>query len=229
MPSWFENLFEFLFKYRPLLYERGELSLSVSWPMAVAAVAIVVVLVPTFLRYRTIQGKATARDRLVLTGLRVAVLLLVLFCLFRPALVLSTVVPQRSFVGILLDDSRSMQIADVDAEPRGAFIQETFGPDGSALATALSEKFMLRFFRFSDSADRLPDPSGLGFTGTSTHLGRALERSLGELSNVPLAGMVLITDGADNSTDAISDTLLDLQARGADLARPGAVPGTTPA
>jgi uncharacterized membrane protein len=208
-----ESVFEFLFKYRPLLFERGELSLGVSWPVLIAGIAGVAIAVPTLLRYRTIQGKASRRDRLVLTGLRVAILLVVLFCLFRPALVLSTVVPQRSFVGILLDDSRSMQIADVDERPRGAFIQETFGPEGSALATALSEKFMLRFFRFSDSADRLSDPAGLGFAGTSTHLGRALERSLGELSNVPLAGMVLITDGADNSTEAISDTLLDLQSR----------------
>jgi len=213
MPSWFESLFEFLFKYRPLLYDRGELSLGVSWPVVVAGVAGVAIAVPTLLRYRAIQGKASARDRLVLTGLRVAILLLVVFCLFRPSLVLSTVVPQRSFVGILLDDSRSMRIADVGGKARGAFIQETFGPEGSALAEALSEKFMLRFFRFSDSADRLSDPGSLGFTGPSTHLARALERSVSELSNVPLAGIVLVSDGADNSTDAISDTLLDLQAR----------------
>src|SRR3990170_530818 len=213
MPSWFESVFEFLFKYRPLLYDRGELSLGVSWPVVVAGVAGVAIAVPTLLRYRAIQGKASSRDRLVLTGLRVAILLLVVFCLFRPSLVLSTVVPQRSFVGILLDDSRSMQIADVGGKARGAFIQETFGPEGSALAEALSEKFMLRFFRFSDSADRLSDPGSLGFTGPSTHLARALERSVSELSNVPLAGIVLVSDGADNSTDAISDTLLDLQAR----------------
>src|SRR5262245_17744202 len=150
-----ERLFEFLFKYRPLLYERGELSLGVSWPILIAGVALVALAVPTVLRYRSIQGKASTRDRLVLTGLRVAILALMLFCLFRPSLVFSTVVPQRSFVGILLDDSRSMQIADVGEEARGKFIQETFGPDGSALASALSEKFMLRFFRFSDSADRL--------------------------------------------------------------------------
>jgi uncharacterized membrane protein len=209
----FENLFEFLFKYRPLLYERGELGLGVSWPVVVAAIAGVAIAVPTLLRYRAVEGKATARDRMILTGLRVAILLLVLFCLFRPSLVLSTVVPQRSFVGILLDDSRSMQIADVEGKPRGSFIQETFGPEGSALAKALSDKFMLRFFRFSGSADRLSDPASLAFSGTSTELGRALERSLTELSNVPLAGMVLVSDGADNSTDAISDTLLDLQAR----------------
>jgi uncharacterized membrane protein len=207
------SLFELLFKYRPLLFQRGELSLGVSWPLAAAAVVLVALSVPTVLRYRSIEGKASARDRMALTGLRVGILLLILFCLFRPALVLSTVVPQRSFVGVLLDDSRSMQIADLDEKARGAFIQETFGPEGSDLARALSDKFLIRFFRFSDSADRVSDPAGLAFAGTRTDLGRALERSLAELSNVPLAGMVVLSDGADNSTEAVSDTLLDLQAR----------------
>ena len=213
MASWFENVFEFLFKYRPLLFERGELSLGVSWPIILVGVAAVVLAVPTVLRYRDVRGKSSARDRLVLTGLRTAALLLLLFCLFRPSLVLSTVVPQRSFVGILLDDSRSMQIADVEGEPRGSFIQETFGPDGSALAKALSDKFMLRFFRFSETAHRLNDTSSLGFAGARTHLARSLTRSAEELSNVPLAGLVVISDGADNSNAALSDTLLELQAQ----------------
>ena len=213
MASWFENLFEFLFKYRPLLFERGELSFGVNWPVIVFGIAAVVIAVPTALRYRDVRGKSTARDRTILTMLRTAALLLVLFCLFRPSLVLSTVVPQRSFVGMLLDDSSSMQISDVDDEPRGVFIQETFDPEGSALAKALADKFMLRFFRFSDSAERLNDPAALTFAGPRTHLARALERATDELSNVPLAGLIVISDGADNSNAAVSDTLLDLQAR----------------
>ena len=213
MASWFENLFEFLFKYRPLLFERGELSFGVTWPVIVFGITAVVIAVPTALRYRGVRGKSSARDRTILTVLRTVALLLVLFCLFRPSLVLSTVVPQRSFVGILLDDSSSMQISDVDGEPRGVFIQETFGPEGSALAKALADKFMLRFFRFSDSAERLNDPAALTFAGPRTHLARALERATDELSNVPLAGLIVISDGADNSNAAVSDTLLDLQAR----------------
>ncbi len=214
MTSWFESLFEFLFKYRPLIYQRGAFSLGASWPVVLLSIAAVLLAVPTVLRYRRVGGKATPRDRFILASIRSALLLLMLFCLFRPALVLSTVVPQRSFVGILLDDSRSMQIADVDGEPRGQFLQETFGPEGSALARALADKFMLRFFRFSDSVERVADPaSALTFFGGRTELGRALERSMDELANVPLAGLVVMSDGADNSGAAMSDTLLDLQAR----------------
>ena len=63
------------------------------------------------------------RDRIVLTTLRVALLLVVLACLFRPVLVVRAAVPQQNVVGVLLDDSRSMQIADMDGGPRSAFVQ----------------------------------------------------------------------------------------------------------
>ena len=44
--------------------------------------------------------------------LRMAALALVLFCLFRPTLIVRAAVPQQNVVAVLLDDSRSMQIPD---------------------------------------------------------------------------------------------------------------------
>ncbi|HSF16854.1 MAG TPA: glutamine amidotransferase [Vicinamibacteria bacterium] len=213
MSSWFENLFELLFKYRPLIYQRGDFAFGASALFFLLGAVVVAVAVPILLRYRDVGGRSSRTDRIVLSSLRTAALLLVLFCLARPSLVLSTVVPQRSFVGILLDDSKSMQIADVDGNPRGAFLQRAFGQEGSALSRALSDKFMLRFFRFSESAERLADTGSLSFSGAKTHISRALERSMDELSGVPLSGLVVFSDGADNSDSTMSDTLLDLEAR----------------
>ena len=62
----------------------------------------------------------------MLAGIRLATLLLVLFCLFRPVLVVKAAVPQQNFLGVLVDDSRSMQIADVDGQPRSAFVKQHF-------------------------------------------------------------------------------------------------------
>ncbi|MGH9460025.1 MAG: glutamine amidotransferase [Vicinamibacteria bacterium] len=209
----FESVFEFLFKYRPVVFENGTLTLAASWPSYLLALLVVVVAVPTVLRYRTVRGKTARRDRVVLTGLRAALLAVILFCLCQPALVLSTVVPLKSFVGILLDDSLSLQIADRNDVPRAQFVNETFGPEGSALLTALSEKFMIRFFGFSKDVRRIDNASQLGFNGVQTHLGSALEGAADELAAVPLAGLVLVTDGADNSHAVLSDTLLALKAR----------------
>src|SRR5438552_845084 len=78
------------------------------------------------LTYRQLGG-ILRRDRIVLLTLRVALFALVLFALLRPTLQLKIAVPQQNFVGVVLDDSRSMQIADQGNRPRGDFVKDQFG------------------------------------------------------------------------------------------------------
>src|SRR5712691_412234 len=197
-----ESAFEFLFKYRPLLFEKGRFVLGA--PGAVTVLMTVGALAAAG-SYATSRAHARRVDRAVLAVLRAAALAVVLFCLCRPSLLLATVVPQQSFLGVLLDDSESMRIADA-GEPRSAFMGRSFGKD-APLLRALAERYKLRLFRFSDAADRLDDAAFLGFEGHQTSLARALETAGQELSSVPLAGLVLVTDGADNG-EADLDALL---------------------
>lgn len=206
-----ESLFEFLFKYRPLLFERGEVVLAAPRVAWLAAVLALGVLAFAALSYTRVKGKTRPVDRVVLTAFRGAALALIAFCLFRPTLVVSTAVPQRNFVGVLVDDSRSMQVADRGDEPRSAAVQRALAPDGELLA-ALSERFLVRTFRFSSTAERVDDVTRLAFAGEETRVGNALDRAREELSAVPLAGLVLVTDGADNSDDALTEPLLALRA-----------------
>ena len=65
---------------------------------------------------------------------------MLLFCLFRPTLILKAAVPQQNFVGVLIDDSRSMAIADTDGQPRSAFVQEQLhGPNAQLLDGAVAD------------------------------------------------------------------------------------------
>ena len=49
-------------------------------------------------------------------------------------------VPQQNFLGVLIDDSKSMTIADRDEKPRTAFVQDQFGqPDSPLLKAELNE------------------------------------------------------------------------------------------
>ncbi len=210
----FESLFEFLFKYRPLIFDQGELALRGSWAGFLALAAAAGAAYLTLRTYLAVRGNSRPLDRVVLTAIRIAALGVLAFCLLRPVLVLSSVVPQENFLGVLIDDSRSMQIADRDETPRYEFVRQQLGAPESELRAALADRFALRFFRFSGETDRIAALDELTFGGTRTHLGRALERAHDELSGVPLSGLVVVSDGADNLDGGLGESLLPLQAAG---------------
>jgi uncharacterized membrane protein len=165
----------------------------------------------TVLTYRSAPGDATLLDRLVLISLRLCLVAVVLFCLFRPVLILRAAVPQQNFLGILLDDSRSMRVADENGKPRSEFVTSTFGPDSPVLKS-LASRYALRFFRFSSSADRVTGTKDLTYNGTQTKLSEALLRAKDEFAGLPLAGLVMVTDGADTQESSIQESLLGLRA-----------------
>jgi hypothetical protein len=165
------------------------------------------------LTYRGVSATDRLRDRVVLVGLRLAALAVLLFCLFRPTLVLKAAVPQQNFLGVLVDDSRSMSIADRDGQTRAAFVQQQLSGPNAKLLAALSQRFVVRFFSFASSSDRIASAANLKYGGTATRLGQALERARDELSGLPLAGLVMVSDGADTSDAAIDQTLASLKTR----------------
>jgi uncharacterized membrane protein len=206
-----ERLFELLFKYRPAVFSRGDLLFAPPWPLAVVLALGSLALVLVALAYRRARPDLRVRDRLVLLGLRVVAVLLLVFCLAGPALRLSTVVPQENALGILVDDSRSMRIADQDGQTRGAVAADAFAND-SPVMRALRERFRVRLFRFSDTFGRADSAGALTFEGRRTDLGAALSAARRELGTSPLAGLVVVTDGANNAGSGLDEPLLALAA-----------------
>ena len=208
----FDSLFAFFFKYSPYVFQQGELRLALSSPVYIAAGLAAAAALAAVLTYRSAPGEASWLDRVVLITLRLCLVGLVLFCLFRPVLILRAAVPQQNFLGILLDDSRSMRVADHDGKPRGEFVSTTFAPD-SPVMKALSSRYAVRVFRFASNTDRVGAARDLSFDGTQTQLGEALQRAKDEFTGLPLAGLVMVTDGADTEESSIQESLLGLRAR----------------
>ena len=214
MQASLESAFQLLFKYRPAVFAEGELAFGVAGPALFAVAAAAIAFVASFLTYRTVGGHASARDRVILAAIRATALLLVLVCLFRPMLLLSAPVPQRNFVGVLIDDSRSMQIADAaQAGPRSAVVTNALGTSDSSLVAALRERFQVRLFRFGANLQRIENGDGLAFNAAETKVGDAIMAARQELDAVPLSGLVVLSDGADNAGQAVEDELLSLRAR----------------
>jgi uncharacterized membrane protein len=213
------TLFEFLFKYPPVMYERGSFALATSlrvWAVILIGVVAALVAVWAYLRP---SGSLRLRDRVLLGAMRTLALALLVFCLLRPVLAVATAIPQRNVVGIVVDDSKSMRIADVDSASRGAHAMSLVGGKDSALVRALADRFQLRFFRTSGAGGRTSDLGGMRFDASRTRLIPALMRAQDELAGAPVAGLVLLSDGADNSTTVagalgLSEQMLALRARG---------------
>lgn len=208
----FDTLFEALFSYRPVVFEQGAFRFDPSAGSYAAAAAGLALAVAAILTYRRVGGQATPRARAILLSLRLALIAIVVVCLFRPVLVVKTAVPQQNVLAVLLDDSRSMQVRDWNDRPRGAFEQEQFATPDRPLMKALSDKFLVRTFHFSSTAARMDAESGLTFGGTQTRLGDALDAARQELAGLPVAGVVLVSDGADTSESALAPALLGLKA-----------------
>jgi len=205
-------VFEFLFKHRPIVFETGRFVWTAQgWQVAVAVVLAIAAAAALVVALRRHQLRP--RQRVVLGLLRAVTLALIAAALLRPALLVSTAIAQRNVLGILLDDSQSMRIADQGELTRGATLEQLFGAD-TPVVRELAGRFQLRFFRFGGAASRRGATEPLRFEGERTDLAAALDHARRDLAALPLAGLVLVSDGADNADTALTASLLSLAAAG---------------
>ena len=206
-----DALFQFLFKYPPVAYQRGHLALTARWPgwLLVLLVLLAAALVAwNLLRQQARLSRGMQIFVWAAQSVTVAILLLLLW---RPALMLSTLVPQRNVLAVLVDDSASMAMNE-GGTPRIDKVKKVLD-DSSPLIAELKSKFQVRTYAFSDVARRLAGAADLKATGTSTRVEDAVSEVYGELRHLPLAGMVVVSDGAQNVSAESHNTLDEIEAR----------------
>ncbi len=200
------RVFEWLFKYPPVVFERGEFSLaalsSTSAWVALGAVAIGGAYVIARRRHQTLPR----RVKIVLLGLRLGALALLVFCLLQPVVIVPSVIPHRTTVALLVDDSLSMTIPDVDGRSRGEVVQTLLAPEGSFLRQ-LASKFRVRVFSLSG------EELSARADARRTDLAAGLERVLESLRGEPVAALILLSDGAHNVKRDLSGVLPQFAAR----------------
>ena len=207
----FEAIFQFLFKYPSVAYERGQVALASGWPGWVLGVGIALSAAAVGVYLWRMGPKLPRWQGAIVWGLQSLVLAILLTLLWLPTLVLQTVLPQQNVVAVLVDDSASMAMADTGT-PRVQQVQETFRPDGP-LMTALREKFQVRTYRFSKHVNRLATVNDLTAGGAASRIEDALAEAYSEMRHLPLAGIILASDGAQNGSEAPPDAFEELKAR----------------
>jgi uncharacterized membrane protein len=168
----------------------------------VSALALALILLLTFLGLP--RHKLTPRRRWSLISLRLAVIALTVMAMLRPALVHTTMKRQSATLVLLVDRSRSMQIADaVGGKTRWELLRSAVE---EALPTLrkINEDSEVKIYTFDsqiyplDFSRRKLD---LGTTpdGEQTAIGAALEDVLRREAGKRLAGVILLSDGAQRA------------------------------
>src|ERR1051326_1631025 len=105
-------MFEILFKYPLSLFHKGQFVFLTPWPLWVLGMAILAAGALLFWHVRRNHGMLSGLRPLAIWVLETCMVALILFLLWHPALSVATLRPQQNVVAVLVDDSRSMSIAD---------------------------------------------------------------------------------------------------------------------
>ena len=205
-----EGPFVFLFKYRPFFFSKGEFAFQWRWENWLLFSLLAIAIAASFLIYRSwIRGGH--KGRWLLPSLRAITLCLLLLLIMRPSLVISTLLPRQTKLDVLVDNSRSMGLTG-ETDRRGEAVRALLEPDSEFLAS-LKKKFRVRLLRFDSTTHELDGEVGLDWEGNRTDISGALESSLAEASGEPLGGILLLTDGADNSFGSFRKVLSEMKMR----------------
>ena len=196
-------MFELLFKYPASIFHKGHFVLLTPWPLWLLAVGILAAAGLLFWHVRRNHGMLSGARPIAIWLLETALIALLLFLLWHPALSVATLRPQQNVVAVLVDDSRSMSIAD-ESGTRLARAQSLLN---GGLLKSLGDRFQVRLYKFGTDAQRIQKSLEIAGNAPATRIGNTLDRVMAESSSLPLGAIVLLTDGADNAGGIDLDTV----------------------
>src|SRR5882672_3268571 len=141
------KMFEFLFKYPHAVFSKGDLVLLGAWPkwalavILLAAAAGLAWLIRSKLRQASSQVRNWKAGVIWLLQFGLAALLLIL--LWQPAIMVAELRPQQNIIAVLVDDSRSMSIADNGSTRESQAVKAL----QSGVLDQLQKKFQIRLYR----------------------------------------------------------------------------------
>src|SRR5215831_17033781 len=189
------SIFEFFFKYQPVIYAKGHLAFQLLGSRGWFLLFLAGAAVGAVYAYRNV---AREKYSIGLVALRAITFTILAFLFLRPVLNISTVLPQESYLAVVIDNSESMKIKDDGQVARSEELQKQF--ESTNFFKRLGDKFKIRIYRFDATAERIDRPEQMNFAGKRTRLEAATDLLQQELGTVPLSGVVLITDGVDNAS-----------------------------
>lgn len=203
---------DWLFHYPRIVFERGNFVFLSGWPVwLLVALAVIVSLLFAWRLFWPIQDPPAARGlrewdlwariranatrrSLAVWVLQSLFAALVLFLLWRPALEVSALRSQQNMIAVLLDDSGSMLEND-GGETRLATAKRLLEKE---ILPGLRERFAVRVYAMGDKVRPLENLQAASGSQTASNLGSSLAELARDTANLPVGGVLVLSDGADN-------------------------------
>ncbi len=201
-------MFEFLFKYPLTVFSKGKLVFAGSWPtwlLFAVILAAAAILGLVIWRKRSRAGNWTRG--LLIWGLQTAFIAVLLLMLWQPALSVSTLKPQQNIVAVVVDDSKSMAIAEGGGTRKEQAVRALDG----GLLQSLRDRFQVRVYRLGDTVDRIEKTEQLKAGAAATRIGDGLKQVVAESASLPLGAIVLLSDGAENAGGIDLETMNEIR------------------
>jgi uncharacterized membrane protein len=167
-------------------------------------VVLVTVVLLGLLLVRPRHVRLLKRQWGALIGLRLAVVLLMLFALLRPSLVYTKVEPVAASLVMLIDNSRSMQVADsLGDKPRWESVKKLLDASTNDLAK-ISKKLSVTAYEFDGQSQKVAIENGkvalpAAADGDESAIGAAIGEALEHETNKRVLATLLLSDGAQRA------------------------------
>ena len=214
-------MFQFLFKYPSPVFSKGQFVLLGAWPGWVLLLLIVASMTGLALLIRSrlphpaplsahqaapTIGKWRAGAVWLLQSL---LIITVLVLLWQPAITVAELAPQQNVIAVVLDDSRSMAIADSGND--GRLTREAAAEKAlqDGVLAGIKKKFQVRLYRLDSRvapAAALPE---IQPSAPATHINEGLRQLVTDTADLPIGAVVLLSDGSENSLDGSGDLALE--------------------
>ncbi|MBI3653003.1 MAG: hypothetical protein HY231_18410 [Acidobacteria bacterium] len=210
-----EQLISFLFKYRAAVFSKSHFAFGARLNIVLLMALFIGLAALLYFIYVRFSVQLPKHWRIALICLRTALMALLVFIIMRPIIVVPAVLPQSSYVVVLMDDSASMKLPEAGAISRLEALKNLLAAE-SPFYQSLTDKFKVRAYKFSATAER-SDAKALTGEGEQTNLSAAIEQAMRDAAGLPLSAIVVLSDGASNaesdSAANLANTINHLRAR----------------
>jgi uncharacterized membrane protein len=212
-------MFQFLFKYPMPVFSKGQFVLLGAWPRWLLVLLMAATLIGLAWLIRARLPRTADRTRLgepaiskgragwvwLLQSLLIVTLLLLLW---EPAITVAELAPQQNVIAVVLDDSRSMAIADSGRDGKTTREAEAARVLQEGVLAGLQKKFQVRLYRLDSRLTAAGSLAAIQPTAAATHLNDGLRQLAADTTDLPIGAVVLLSDGSENAVDGSGDLAL---------------------